>query len=240
MTGRMNTKNILYLFIIFFNVTIVKAQDKGRWIIVSNYPKAITYVDTLKFTDFDTRAYHVGKYKVKAWRAGGVLVDTSITVRKDSISYLKLKIKDTPAYADYKSDLLSYRIKRWTPKVVSVLSAISLQVLYMNSKNKADKLEETYKDYKEQYDNLYNTQALDLLKYNSDLTYKEYLKEVKKQNRYSMMRLIVPAIVATTIVIDLSNKKPTPYVEVPLLTMYNPTYNMSMEGNAGLNLICKF
>jgi hypothetical protein len=55
-----------------------------------------------------------------------------------------------------------------------------------------------------------------------------------------MMRLIVPAIVATTIVIDLSNKKPTPYVEVPLLTMYNPTYNMSMEGNAGLNLICKF
>ncbi len=227
------------LFLTLYNLTPIHAQDKGRWIIVNNHPKAITIVDTLKFKDFDTRAYTVGTYKVKAWRPGGVLVDTSITVRKDTVSFLKIKIKDTPAYTNYKSDRLSYKIKKWTPKVVVLVSAVSLQLLYVNSKKKADNLEETYISYKAQYDNLYNTSSLNLLKYNSEQTYNEYLKEVKKQNRYSVLRLVVPALIATTIIIDLTNKKPAPYIESPLLT-YARHSNNSEQGSLGFNLICKF
>ena len=233
------TISFFVLLSLFFNKDVI-AQDKGRWIITVNHTKAITYVDSLKFKDFDTRITSVGNYKVKTWRPGGVLVDTNITVKKDSISFLKIKIKDTPAYANYKSDKLGYQIKKWTPKVVVLLSAVSFQLLYVNSKKKADELEATYIGYKTQYDNLYNTGSLDKLKYNSEVVYNKYLKEVKKQNTYSLLRLVVPAFIATTIIIDLTNKRPAPYVEVPLLTNNNNNSNTTSNGNAGINVICKF
>jgi hypothetical protein len=233
------TKVFFILSFLIINAVIAKAQDKGRWIIVSNHPKAITYVDTLKFRDFDTRAYHVGKYKVRAWRPGGVLIDTSIIVRKDSISFLKLKINDTPAYAEYKEKKVIFQLKRWTPKVVIIATAITLQKLYKNSKNKVDKLEKTYQNYKLQYDDLYTVGDVEMVKVKSEKTYNEYLKEVKNQNKFSALRLVVPALFATTVIIDLSNKKPAPYIEVPLLTFNNQTYYHG-EGNLGFNFICKF
>jgi hypothetical protein len=63
---------------------------------------------------------------------------------------------------------------------------------------------------------------------------------VKKQNTYSLLRLVVPAFIATTIIIDLTNKRPAPYVEVPLLTNNNNNSNTTSNGNAGINVICKF
>lgn len=215
------------------------SQNKGRWIITVNHPKAVTYVDSIKFKDFDTRASIVGKYKVKSWRPGGVLIDTTIVVRKDSISFLKMKIKDSPAYANYKNDMFSFRVKKWTPKVIALLCGITLQVLYHNSKIKADELEQQYLNLKIQYDNLYSASPIEDLKYNSEKIYKNYQKEVKRQNRYSALRLIVPALLVTSVVIDLTNKKPAPYVEVPLLTLHNQT-STSTNNHIGINLICKF
>jgi hypothetical protein len=236
----MYRNTLLTIILLFILSHLTTAQNKGRWIITVNNSKAITYVDTLKFKDFDTRSANVGTYKVKAWRPGGILVDTSITIRKDTISFLKIKIKDTPTYANYKSDQLSYKIKRWTPKVVTLLSAISFQLLFVNARNKADDLEKKYIDYKTQYDNLYNTSSLELLKYNSELTYNQYLKEVKKRNTYSALRLVVPALIVTTVIIDLSNKRPKPYVEVPLLTNNNSRTNGLNSSVQGINLICIF
>lgn len=231
-------KNLIIALLSIISIKVT-AQDKGRWIITVNHPKAISYVDSIKFKDFDTRISAVGTYRVKTWRYGGVLVDTSITVRKDSISFLKIKINDTQSYAKYKSDKVVFQLKRWVPKMLVILSAITLQSNYVKSRDKADQLEKTYQDYKIQYDGLYTTGKINEIKNKSEATYDEYLKAVKKQNRNSAMRLIVPALIATTVIIDLTSKKPSPYVEVPLLTNNN-TSNDYNEGNIGFRIVCKF
>jgi hypothetical protein len=229
----------LLLFFILLGSNKSIAQDKGRWIITVNHAKAITHVDSLKFKDFDTRSYSVGTYKVKSWRPGGILVDTSITVRKDSISFLKIRINDTQAYAKYKSDKVIFQLKRWVPKTIVILSAIILQSNYKIAKSNADNLEKTYLDYKLMYDDLYNKDKVEEVKIKSQAVYNDYLKAVKKQNRNSALRLIVPALIASSVIIDFTNKKPQAYIETPLLS-FSDQFNQCSEGNYGFSLICKF
>lgn len=228
---------IFTIVMIITSWTFSNAQNTGRWIITVNSPKAITYVDSIKFKDFDTRIYPVGKYKVKTWRPGGVLIDTTIKVRKDSISFLKLKIRDNDAFATYRVKKNLFKVKRWAPKLLAVLLAFPLQKSYMNAKKRADEYEERYKLAKQGYDKFYNTNGLIQYKAEAESNYNEYLKAVKTQNITNRLRLIVPALIVTSVVLDLTSKKPAAYVETPLLS-----YNYRAIGSTSLsiNLICKF
>ena len=130
----------------------------------------------------------VGKYDMTIWAPNYLPLDTTITIYKDSLIYMRKILSPTPEYSKYIEDKKRYVKKVTVPKVIylttsGVLTGATI-VTYLSAKNKLDRTDEAYR--------LFETSEI----YSIESTKETYNDERKKYNNSKKIFYTTSAVTA--------------------------------------------
>ena len=117
----------------------------------------------------------VGNYDITIWAPDYLPLDTTISIYKDSLIYMRKVLTPTPEFSKYLDDKKRYTKKVTIPKVIyfTTSGALSVATLstYLSAKNNLERTDEAYR--------LYETSEI----YSIESTKNTYNDERQKYNR---------------------------------------------------------
>jgi hypothetical protein len=130
-----------------------------------------------------------------------------------------------------------YKLIKWLPKLISIPYYSSLIVALRVNYNKGLEYQKNYKDAVVSYNSANNQTDIDKSRAKGNANYESYEKSLKTQKNILSQIYTFPLALASIIVIDIINKRPTKYIEEPKLAFYPTT---DFNNNLLLSLQYKF
>lgn len=212
-------KIISLLFLLIISTKWSVAQNtNGQFIIAADHAKSIIYIDTMKLKKVGTGLLPAGVYHVKAWRLGSELYQKELKIKKDSVTILKIRFKNTKEYSQYLQKMRIFRAKRWAPKLL-LLGYFSK--LLFDLKQQRDLGEVALMSYDSNYTAYKNANTqimIDQYKEATTKKYNSYQVIYQEQQKIIKHMKLLPWIAAGLIALDFTYKRPEKFKQEPLLT----------------------
>lgn len=209
----------ILLFIFLLPSHAVQAQiKKGQFIVATEYPKAIIYIDSMRFVGKATGLLAPGVYKVKAWRLGSDLYETDLRITKDSVSILKIYFTDCKEYQIYKGKMAVYQRRRWIPKLALATYCAVLLADFKVQNNKGLEAKAQYDEVYQKYKYAYKQEDVNTYRAQTQASFETYKKIYRRQQILIVQLKAAPIIMAALFTYDMLRKRPAKFKQEPLLT----------------------
>ena len=136
-------KKLIPLFFLFISFSAFSQLDTGQ-VNFTLYPvigDSYVKINDSLYNKLKARL-PVGNYEITLWAPNYLPMDTSLTIYKDSVVYMRKILSPTPEYFTYKNELKDYKKKITIPKIISygTSSLITVGALgsYFNARSKWD------------------------------------------------------------------------------------------------------
>ncbi len=143
-------KNLIPLFLLFISFPVLSQLDTGQ-VNFKLYPViGDSYVKINDSLHNQLRAcLPVGNYDITIWAPDYLPLDTTITIYKDSLIYMRKVLTSTPEFSKYLDDKKRFTKKVTIPKLIyfTTSGALSVATLstYLSARNNLKRTEEAYR-----------------------------------------------------------------------------------------------
>lgn len=145
-------KNLITLLLFFISISAFSQLDTGQ-VNFTLYPvigDSYVKINDSLYNKLKARL-PVGEYEITLWAPNYLPVDTSLTIYRDSVVYMRKVLSPNPEYITYRNELKDYKKKVTIPKIINYSTSSFLTIgtigSYFNARNKWNNAIEAHNQY---------------------------------------------------------------------------------------------